>query len=563
MLLGGLAEMISIGTLLPFLALLADPSALESFPLISDVFRIFGRLFGTSELVTAVLLLVITSVVVGSVRLWLAWNSTRLVIEVGHDIGVKIYSRMLRQNYAFHTSRNTSEAISGIEKVHVVIYAILLPAIQALVAVVLALFIVVALLLIDPLSALVSASFMGFLYVAISIATKRILERNSVVLAKAQTTRIQQVQEGLGGIREILIDQSQAVFDEGFRRPDYAFRAAQAVNAFIVAAPRFLVESAGILLIALISLYLSTSSPGGVISAIPVLGALALGAQRLLPLFQQAYLGWSSMFGAHQVLLDIDALLKAPIGKTTHRDKATTVIPFLHDIQFDNISFSYLGAVSPALSNVNLRIAKGERVGFIGKTGSGKSTAVDLIMGLLEPSGGVIRIDGVPLDDDNRSAWQAQIAHVPQFIYLADTTITANIAFGSDPRDIDEQRVRDAARKANISEYIETLPEQYETMVGESGVRLSGGQRQRIGLARALYKGAGVLILDEATSALDVDTEKLVMQAIEMLGTDITVVMVAHRFSTLSSCSRIFELSNGKLLTTCSYQDALLRSLAG
>jgi ABC-type multidrug transport system fused ATPase/permease subunit len=551
MLFGGLAEMVSIGAVLPFLALLADPSALDRFPLVTDVFRAFGWGSETNAVITAVTLLLAATVGAGIVRLMLVWASTHFVLQVGHDIGVEIYARMLRQSYAFHVSRNTSEVVSGIEKVQVVVFAVLLPVIQGAVAAVVALFVVVALIAIDPQTALVAASFMGLIYVAVSIAIKHILKRNSVVLAQAHTARIRQVQEGLGGIRDILIDQSQAVFEEEFRRLDLSFRTAQAVNAFIVAAPRLVVEASGIALIALIAMYMS-EAPGGVTSAIPVLGAMALGTQRLLPLLQQVYLGWSSFFGAGQVLIDVDALRKAPITSTRPRHKTAPVQPFLRDIQLENVSFTYPGADTPALSQVDLCIAKGERIGFLGKTGSGKSTALDLIMGLLEPSEGTIRIDGVPLDDGNRAAWQAQIAHVPQFIYLADTTIAANIAFGADPGDIDEDQIREAARKAQLAEFIETLPKQYQTFVGEHGVRLSGGQRQRIGLARALYKQAHVLVLDEATSALDGTTEKSVMQAIESLGSEITVLMIAHRVSTLSSCDRVFEISNGALVRVSS-----------
>ena len=210
------------------------------------------------------------------------------------------------------------------------------------------------------------------------------------------------------------------------------------------------------------------------------------------------------------------------------------------------------------IKRLNLQIPRGSRVGFIGKTGSGKSTAIDLIMGLLEPMSGGIEIDGQLLTSANRRAWQAQIAHVPQSIYLADVTIAENIAFGLDVHDIDQQRMREAARKAQLAEFIETLPAQYQTEVGERGVRLSGGQRQRIGLARALYKQADVLVLDEATSALDDATEKAVMEAIDSLGKGITVLMVAHRVSTLSSCDRIFELKNGSLLREGSYQEVIL-----
>jgi ABC-type multidrug transport system fused ATPase/permease subunit len=228
-----------------------------------------------------------------------------------------------------------------------------------------------------------------------------------------------------------------------------------------------------------------------------------------------------------------------------------------HGIVLHDLSFRYSNDGPEVIRQLSLQIPRGSRVGFIGKTGSGKSTVIDLIMGLLEPTSGGVEIDGRPLTSANRRAWQARIAHVPQSIYLADSSIAENIAFGLDARDIDQQRVREAARTAQLAEFIETLPRQYQTAVGERGVRLSGGQRQRIGLARALYKQADVLILDEATSALDDATEKAVMQAIDSIGKGITVLMVAHRVTTLRGSDRIFELKNGSLNREGSYQEVV------
>ncbi len=548
--------MLSIGAVLPFLAVLVEPTALDRFPMIIGGFVAFGWQSGKSLAIPAAFLLMFSAILAGGIRLLLSWFSTRLVLQIGHDIGLEIYSRMLHQTYARYVSRNTSEVISGIEKVQVVVFAVLLPAIQGVVAAFVALFIVSALIAIDPVTSIGSILLMAVIYIIGSIGARHILKRNAIVLAKAQTTRIQHVQEGCGGIRDIILDQSQAVFVERFRRLDIQFRSAQAVNAFIGTAPRFVVEAAGIMLIALVALYLS-ESPAGLVSALPTIGGMALGAQRVLPLFQQIYYGWSSTIGSKQILIDVNELRRAPINKTLLRDKTVPVKPLQGDIQFDDVSFEYIGSEVSALSAVNLHISKGQRVGFIGKTGSGKSTALDLLMGLLEPTAGTIRINGVPLNENNRSEWQANIAHVPQSIYIADASIAANIAFGIDASLIDESRVREAARKAKLAEFIEQLPAQYQTILGERGVRFSGGQRQRIGLARALYKEAQVLILDEATSALDESTERSVMQEIENLGRDITVVVIAHRLSTLSFCDRIFEVEKGRIQSSSTYQELL------
>jgi ATP-binding cassette subfamily B protein len=298
--------------------------------------------------------------------------------------------------------------------------------------------------------------------------------------------------------------------------------------------------------------YALAGNPEGIANAIPVLGALALGAQRLLPVLQQIYLSMAAMRGGQASLSDALDLLDQPLP--SHVDEPSPApMPFDSKIAIEELGYRYAAGAPLVLQKVNLAIPKGSRVGFIGTTGSGKSTLLDIVMGLLEPSEGRLLIDGVEVNGGNRRAWQAHIAHVPQSIFLADATIAENIAFGVLPEQIDHERVREMAVHAQIAETIEAMPEQYRTMTGEAGVRLSGGQRQRIGIARALYKRADVIVLDEATSALDNDTERSVMEAINRLGSGYTVLMVAHRLSTLASCDYVVELGQGRVCRTGSY----------
>ena len=556
MLTGGLAEMVSIGAVLPFLAILADSDAARELPAIQTILTFFGWQDEENLLWPAVLLLIGAALFAGATRLLLTWYSQRFVVMLGHDMGTQIYSRMLRQPYSFHVQRNTSEVVSGVEKVHTVTFAALLPIMQGIVAAIVSLFIMGVLILVDPLIALSAGVVMGGLYLGISFATRRMLGHNSRVLAANQTARTQVVQEGLGGIRDILIDQSQPVFEEAFRRLDRAFRKAQVANLFVAAAPRFVVESMGIVLLALLAVYMS-GQPGGLLAAIPVIGALALGAQRMLPLLQQVYVGWSQLAGTGQVLLDVVDLLNAPVGNAARRDASVNPRPFRQSIALEGVSYAYPGSDTLALRDIDLVIAKGERIGFIGKTGSGKSTLIDLVMGLLESSCGTIRIDGVALDDRTRAGWQAQIAHVPQSIFLADASVAANVAFGEPPEQIDIERVRTAARLAQIDAVIASLPEGYETRIGERGVRLSGGQRQRLGLARSLYKEVGVLVLDEATSALDDQTEAEVIDALSGVGRKRTILMIAHRLSTLAGCDRIVRIEAGRVSQVGTFEEVV------
>lgn len=552
MLLGAIAELMTIGIVIPFLAIIAAPERVASMPILGPMLVRIGW-DGRGEAVLGItLILAAIAAVAGVVRLVLAWVSQKFVFRLGHDIGVQIYARMLRQPYSFYVQRNTSEVLAGLEKIQSVIFSVLLPTVQGFVAAVVALCIIALLTAINPLVAIVSALAMGLVYFAVSLATRKLLRHNSQVIAVMQTERIQQVQEGLGGIRDILLDQSQPVFEESLRKLDNALRHAQTVNVFVGIAPRFAVESAGIILIAFLSLSMS-SMHGGLIAALPTLGALALGAQRLLPLLQQVYVGWSQFVGSFGLLADVVALLEAPVVSSVPRDRSHPPTPFRASVRFAGVGYRYPVSDDFALRNIDLVIAKGEKIGLVGRTGGGKSTLLDLAMGLLDPTEGQILVDDVAIDDGNRANWQAQIAHVPQFIYLSDSSISANIAFGEPPDQIDHAQVRAAAVQAQIADFIESLPQSYDTPVGERGIRISGGQRQRIGIARALYKRASILILDEATSALDDTTEKTVIDALSTPERSVTMLMIAHRVSTLARCDRLVEVENGRIVRIGDY----------
>jgi ATP-binding cassette subfamily B protein len=550
---GAVAEMVTIGAVLPFLALISGSDMIDSVPLVGRALRALGVEGGSNLLIPATILLVVVAIGTAVVRLALTWVSQKFVFRLGHDIGSEIYRRTLWQPYGAIVRRNSSEVIAGIEKVQTAVFSVLLPLLQAVIAGFMAIFIVAILIAIDPFTAAAAALGLGLVYVGVSIVTRKLLRHNSHVINDLQTNRVQLIQEGLGGIRDILIDQSQPVFHESFRRLDSNLRNAQATNVFVSQAPRFVVEAFGIILVALLAVYLSTKS-GGVVAAIPVLGALALGAQRLLPLLQLVYAGWAQFAGSIGALHDVVRLLRIPIVQSKPRDPAAAAAMFRDSIVLDNVSFRY-GDGDDAIRELRLAVRKGERIGILGETGSGKSTFLDLLMGLLDPSDGEIRIDGVPLGDGNRADWQSLIAHVPQVIFLADSSIAENIAFGEPSEKIDLDRVHAAAKRAQIDSFILSLPDGYETRVGERGVRLSGGQRQRIGIARALYKCSSLLILDEATSALDDKTETMVMEALSEAGRDLTIFMIAHRLSTLRGCDRLVRLDGGRIAAVGSYDE--------
>jgi ATP-binding cassette subfamily B protein len=330
-------------------------------------------------------------------------------------------------------------------------------------------------------------------------------------------------------------------------------RRAQGRSFFISGSPRYGMEALGLILISTLA-YILSVQVDGTAKAIPVLGAIALGAQRLLPVLQQVYSSWATIRSGQVSLQETLALLDQPLPNYAN-NPVVERLPFNHDIRLEELSFRYSSQAPNVLSKINLTITKGSRVGFIGATGSGKSTLLDIVMGLLQPTEGVLQIDGQAITLLNNRGWQAHIAHVPQAIFLADSTIEENIAFGVPKDKIDIERVRQAAQQAQIADSIQSWPEQYQTFVGERGIRLSGGQRQRIGIARALYKKADVIIFDEATSALDNETEQAVMRAIEGLSKDLTLLIIAHRLTTLKSCTQIVELGDGGIKRAGNYQD--------
>jgi ATP-binding cassette subfamily B protein len=384
------------------------------------------------------------------------------------------------------------------------------------------------------------------------------LHHNSQRIAHQQSQVVKALQEGLGGIRDVLLDGAQPVYCKIYRDADYALRRAQGNNLFIAGSPRFFMEALGMALIAALAYVLSYRS-GGIAQALPLLGALALGAQRLLPAMQQIYAAWATIVGSYASLKDTLELLDQPLP-TELLERVAEPLHFKKAIQFRGVRFRYTNEGPMVLDGFNLLITKGARVGFVGSTGSGKSTTLDLLMGLLTPTEGEILIDSQPLNCYRLRAWQQAIAHVPQSIYLADTTLAENIAFGVSRDSIDFNRVKQAARQAQIADFIETSSQGYQTHVGERGIRLSGGQRQRIGIARALYKQASILVFDEATSALDNVTEQTVMDAIEDLSSDLTILIVAHRLSTVRSCDTIVELDLGKLVEQGTYEELIERS---
>lgn len=542
LLVGSLAELLAIAAVVPFISLLSSGGSVQG-----GNFDWFGASNPSNRLIAATTFFGAAVIAATFLRTALSWMTHSFSFGLGHDLGVAIQTRILHQPYAFHTVRNSSDLIAAHEKVLAFIHTVVLPVLNGVTAAVTSLFIVAVLAYIDPLAAGIAALVVTAIYAIVTWVTRDRLHRYGSVINAEHSRRVQAVQESLGGIRDVLIDHSQPAHLNHFARISRSYSRAEIMSGFVSSTPRFIVEAVGLVLIAGLALLVSGRS-GSFAAALPVLGAIALSAQRLLPLLQQVYYGWAQARTGSAVAEDLAALLELTIPPRLRTFEPTK--PFRETIRLEKLSFRYPGRGDDALQDITLLIPRGARLALVGRTGSGKSTFVDLVMGLLDPSEGSVLIDGIPLDETTRDGWQSQIAHVPQSIFLADSSITKNIAFGSEGAAIDHERVRWAAKLAHADEFVAELPEKYATLLGERGVRLSGGQRQRIGLARALYKRASVLILDEATSALDHETEAAVLDGIDSLGEGVTLIMIAHRSTSIECCEAVVRLERGRVAAT-------------
>ena len=554
MLCASISEVLSIGAIVPFLTVIVSPEMFfehaKARPFIE-----FLEITNPADLLLPFTIIFAGAVLLsGFLRLSLLWTQTRIGHLIGADFSLKIYRQTLYQPFDFHVTRSSSEVISGITvKAHSVVGGTLIPVLTIISSFLILCTIIVALISIEPLVTLFLLGFFGSLYLMIGFYSRKKLTRLGQISNAETSVVIQSVQDSLGGMREVIIDGTQETFCKLYRESDLKLRLAFANIQIIAGFPRFIIEALGLAFIAFFA-YAMAVYGNGLAAILPVLGAFALGAQRLLPMLQNLFNAWSTMRGAAAALEDVLIFLEKPPGILEQSDNNERII-FKKSIDLNFVDYRYSSSAALVLKGINLKIPKGSRVGIIGQTGSGKSTLADIILGLLHPSSGSLAVDGIMIDPANVKYWQACIAHVSQNIFLANTSVEENIAFGVPRKTIDRSLVQDAAKKAQIAETIESWPMGYETKTGDGGIQISGGQRQRIGLARAFYKRADVIVFDEATSALDKKTEDDVMCAIESLNSEVTLLIITHRISTLKDCDFIVELDKGKVIRLLSYPD--------
>jgi ATP-binding cassette subfamily B protein len=553
-----LAEMVSVGAIFPFLSALGNAEGLLQAPRLQPLFELL-QIDTTQQLVLLLALGFIGAVGVSNgLRLLTLRSQNRLAAAVGADISSQVYHTTLYQPYSFHVGQNSSDLIQIVTTdTDRLTNGILLQLLLFFTNLLLTPALIATLLVINWQMAVGSALILGVAYTLIFRSRDRQLRRNSGVISQTGQQKVKVVQEGIGGIRDVLLDHSQGFFDRAYGRDERRLKQANATNQIIAQSPLYVVEFVAMAAIALLALGLGRG--GDFSQAVPVLGSLALGSRRLVPAVQGLFASVANIQGARaslaRVLMalerSVDPLMKLAVPHPVGLGR---------ELRLEGVWFRYGQDSDWVVRDLDLTIGAKTTVALVGSTGSGKSTTADLILGLLQPEQGQILVDGVALTGERLRQWQGAVAHVPQQIYLSDSSLAENIAFGIPEGEIDRAQVRRAARLAQIDGFIEGLPAGYDTYVGERGIRLSGGQRQRIGIARALYKKASVIVFDEATSALDNATEREVMGAIESLGGQFTIILIAHRLSTVERCDLVVELDRGRVVAQGSYGELMARS---
>jgi ABC-type multidrug transport system fused ATPase/permease subunit len=549
-------ELLSIGSVVPLINILLAPDNAYNNNFLKKIFNVIQIKEPVNLLVPFLVGFGFLIFITNLIRLVVVWWSAQLTSAVGAELALSVYKKTLYQPYVVHTSRNSSEILSIITgKIDMAVHAIAM-ALNLISTTIMLSLVIIVLVIVDPKMAIAIFLILGTTYLSIVLFFKNKVEHSSKRIASESIKLLKVLQEGLGGIRDVILDGTQEIYCRIFHQADLRARRAKSNIEIISSAPRYVVETVGIFFILVIA-YFSARNSAENNQLIPILGALVLGAQRMLPILQSGYTSWTGLKGSISSLNDAIFMLDQNLPEHYFSSNAE-IIPFEKEINLINVSFKYHEKHNFALNAINLKISKGSRIGIIGKTGSGKSTLIDLIMGLLDPMDGLITIDSITLDSKNLRGWQKQIAHVPQSIYLADLSIKENIAFGVPNDLIDFKMVQSCADKAQLKEFIDSLQENYNTKVGEKGVQLSGGQRQRIGIARALYKNAKIIIFDEATSALDDQTEAEIINTINDLEPDLTIIMIAHRITSLKDCNKIIEVKDGLISGELSYEDLVI-----
>jgi ABC-type multidrug transport system fused ATPase/permease subunit len=559
----GVANMAGVAAIIPFLAVLANPSVVHENALLSAAYQMFGFQDDNSFLVVLGLVLFAVFMTSIGVRALTAWALFRFGAMRVYSISYRLMKGYMRQPYAWFMGRHSADLVKTLmAETSVLVNGLVIPVLEMMANTAVVFSMLLLMVLVEPFAALLMGLIVGCSYGVIFLWVRQRLAAAGKTRfeANAECTRI--IQEAMIGVKEIKVLGLESSVLARFHAPAIRMAHAQATNRTMAEVPRHLLEGVafgGLILVLVVMLLLKN---GDMSKVLPMVGVYALAGARMMPAMQGIYRGFAmirfqrnTLDALHREVIEADAAPPLPMG-------IPEPLPMREKLEFREVSYAYPGADRQALSGLTLEIAAGSTIGIVGGTGAGKTTAMDMLLGLLQPTGGALVVDGVLIEtDDDRRSWRRSIGYVSQHIFISDDSVAANIAFGLAPEEIDMEAVERAARMAELHDFVMTqLPDGYRTSVGDRGARLSGGQRQRIGIARALYHDPALLVMDEATSALDNITERTVMNEVARLGGDKTVIMVAHRLSTVRACDRIFLLEGGRVAAHGTYDELIERS---
>jgi len=553
-------DMLGVASILPFMTVLANPDQVQSNAVLNATFNI-SRFIGIrtpEQFLFALGVLVFVLLVISlAFKTLTTYAQTRFAIMREYSISKRLVEGYLHQPYSWFLNRHSADLGKTIlSEVSTVIYGGLIPLITLMAQSTVALVLLILLIIVDPLLALSVGVLLGLAYAGIYAVMSGWLKRLGQSRIEANKERFTAVSEAFGAAKEVKVGGLELTYIQRFAKPAKIYAKGLATAKVIAQLPRFALEAIAFGGMLLVILYLMVKS-GSFTSALPIIALYVFAGYRLMPALQQIYGALTQLRFVGPALDALDKDLSSLQNVDTQQDQLSP-LSFTQAITLKHVSYRYPNAPQLALKGIDLTIPVHSKVGFVGATGSGKTTTVDVILGLLEAQGGQLIVDGQPLIATKIRQWQRAIGYVPQHIHLNDDTVSANIAFGVNAKDIDQQAVERAAKIANLHEFVSTeLPQGYSTTVGERGVRLSGGQRQRIGFARALYHNPQVLILDEATSALDNLTEQAVMEAVHNLEHEITIIMIAHRLNTVKMCDTIYLLDKGEIKAQGTFEDLM------
>lgn len=547
-----LVQVIGIASIFPFISAASDPSVVDSNVYLHAVKTYFGIDDNRHFIVILGAFVLLTLILTNVFLAFTTWVTMLFVVTTVNTLSFRMLQRYLNETYLFHLQRNSAELLKNItSEVLRVVNGGIMSAITIVSKGFTALCILILLVIVDPMIALIVGGVLGSSYALIYWTIRLRLAKTGIAITRLSYDRWRYINESLGGIKELKVLGRERFYLQQFRDVSEEIIKHQVFNRAAVDLPKYLLETVAFGGILSITIFL-VAVRNDVQTVLPMISLYGLAGYRLMPALQGIFQSTATL--RHDIAAvdlfydDIKGTNNMPFNVENDEYVIEQALPLKQNLVIEDISFHYPDTTRNALSKLSITIPANTSIGIVGSSGSGKSTLVDMILGLIESQQGILSIDGEKLTKENMRAWQNNIGYVPQVIFLADSTVSANIAFGVPNSDIDQQAVERAAKMANLHDFIvDELEQGYETKVGEAGVRLSGGQRQRIGIARALYHEPSVLILDEATSALDTPTEQAVMEAVYNLSHKKTIIMIAHRLSTVKNCDKILWLEKGQI----------------